>query len=81
MTHPRLVPYTVYVPTITEIGLTAASAAMLALLLLVFFRIFPAVSIWEVSEQRVIEEARSKITIPAPEPSLPAAQRRLADRH
>jgi hypothetical protein len=31
--------------------------------------LFPAVSIWEVAEGRVIEEAQSKIVIPAPEPS------------
>jgi Ni/Fe-hydrogenase subunit HybB-like protein len=70
MTHPRLVPYTFYTPSITEIALTAASVAALALMLLVFFRLFPAVSIWEISEQRVIEEAKSKISIPPPEPVL-----------
>ena len=69
VTHPRLMPYTFYFPTLTEISLTAASAALLALMVLVFFKIFPAISIWEVSEQRVIEEAKSKIVIPPPEPS------------
>ncbi len=76
MTHPRLIPYTMYFPTLTEISLTAASAALLALMVLVFFKIFPAISIWEVSEQRVIEEAKSKIVIPAPKPSNPDLLRR-----
>ena len=69
VTHPRLAPYTLYYPTLTEISLTAASIALLALMLLVFFKIFPPISIWEVSEQRVIEEAKSKVVIPLPEPS------------
>jgi molybdopterin-containing oxidoreductase family membrane subunit len=76
MTHPRLIPYTLYLPTLTEIGLTAASAALLVLMLLVFFRIFPAVSIWEVSEQRVIEEAKAQLRIPPPQPHLPGPLRR-----
>jgi Ni/Fe-hydrogenase subunit HybB-like protein len=75
MTHPRLALFTVYMPSITEIALTAASAAVLVLMMLVFFRLFPAVSIWEVSEQRVIEEAKSKIQIPSPEPLLPKKMR------
>lgn len=67
MTHPRLIPYALYRPTLTEISLTAASLALFGLMFLVFFRLFPAVSIWEVAEGRVIEEAQSKITIPQPE--------------
>lgn len=69
MTHPRLVAYAIYQPTLTELSLTAASIAMFCLLFLVFFKLFPAVSIWEIAEGRVIEEARSKIVLPAPEPS------------
>jgi Ni/Fe-hydrogenase subunit HybB-like protein len=69
VTHPRLAPYTLYFPTFTEISLTAASVALLALMLLVFFKIFPPVSLWEISEQRVIEEAKSKLVFPPPEPS------------
>lgn len=80
LTHPRLVPYTLYFPTLTEISLTAASAALLALMVMVFFKIFPVVSIWEVSEQRVIEEAKSKIVIPGPEPSNPDLLRRWRTR-
>lgn len=69
MTHPRLISYAVYRPTLTEISLTAASLAVFGLMFLVFFKLFPAVSIWEVAEGRVIEEAKSEVTIPAPEPS------------
>lgn len=68
VTHPRLVAFTTYVPSLTELALTAASFAMLALLTMVFFRLFPAVSIWEVAEGKVIEEARSKVVIPLPTP-------------
>lgn len=69
LAHARLIPYTIYQPTLTEWSLTAASLALFGLMFLVFFKLFPAVSIWEVTEGRVIEEAQSKIIIPAPEPS------------
>jgi len=69
LTRPRLVPYAEYAPTWTEWSLTAASFALFAFLFLVFFKLFPAVSIWEVTEGRVIDEARGKIEIPSPEPS------------
>jgi hypothetical protein len=45
-------------------------------MLLIFFRLFPAISIWEVAEQRVVEDAKSKISIPAPEPVLQNPARR-----
>jgi Ni/Fe-hydrogenase subunit HybB-like protein len=76
VTHPRLMPYSTYIPSLTEIALTAASAALLALMALVFFKLFPAVSIWEVSEGRVIEEAQAKIVIPLPEPAKSSGLRR-----
>lgn len=76
MTHPRLISYAVYRPTLTEISLTMASLALFGLMFLVFFKLFPAVSIWEVAEGRVIEEARSKIVIPTPEPSETRRPRR-----
>jgi Ni/Fe-hydrogenase subunit HybB-like protein len=76
LTHPRLVPYTLYFPTLTEISLTAASAALLVFMAMVFFKLFPPISIWEVSEQRVIEEAKSKIVIPPPEPTKTGLLRR-----
>lgn len=69
VTHPRLIPYLNYQPTIVEISLTVTSLAVLGLLFLVFFKLFPAVSVWEVSEGRVIDLAQSKIEIPAPEPN------------
>jgi len=69
MTHARLIPIALYRPTLTELSLTAASLAGFGLMFLVFFKLFPAVSIWEVAEGRVVEEAQSKVVIPAPEPS------------
>jgi molybdopterin-containing oxidoreductase family membrane subunit len=69
MTHPRLIAYATYLPTLTELSLTAASVALFCLLFLIFFKLFPAVSIWEIAEGRVVEAARSGATIPEPEPS------------
>jgi Ni/Fe-hydrogenase subunit HybB-like protein len=69
MTHPRLIPFSNYLPTATELSLTAASVALFLLLFLLFFKLFPAVSLWEVAEGRVVEEARSQVSIPEPEPS------------
>ncbi|RME45521.1 MAG: hypothetical protein D6796_10390 [Caldilineae bacterium] len=71
MTHPRLIPFWFYRPTMTEISLTAASFAIFAFLFMVFFKLFPAVSIWEVAEGRAIAEAQAKVEIPLPEPSSP----------
>jgi Ni/Fe-hydrogenase subunit HybB-like protein len=72
LTHPRLIAWSSYVPTVTEWSLTAASFALFALLFVVFFKLFPPVSIWEVAEGRVIEQARAGIEMPLPEPSTPA---------
>jgi Ni/Fe-hydrogenase subunit HybB-like protein len=69
VTHPRLITYLNYQPTIVEISLTVSSLAVLGLLFLIFFKLFPAVSIWEVNEGRIIDSAQSKIDIPAPEPN------------
>ncbi len=68
ITQPRLIPYLNYQPTIVEISLTMSSLAVLGLLFLIFFKLFPAVSIWEVNEGRVIDSAQSRIEIPAPKP-------------
>lgn len=76
LTHPRLVPYAIYQPTLTEFALTAASLALFALLFLLFFKLFPAVSIWEVAEGRVLDTAHAKIEIPAPEPTATRQLRR-----
>lgn len=77
VTHPRLIAYTTYFPTMTEIAITAASFAMLVLLPLLFFKLFPAVSIWEMAEGRVIDAAEAKIEIPMPE-SMEQPRRRWA---
>jgi len=72
VTHPRLIPWSGYRPTFTEWSLTIASFALFGLLFLVFFKLFPAVSIWEVAEGRAIEEARARVRVPLPESSTPA---------
>ena len=66
VTHPRMIPWATYAPTLTEWSLTAASAALFGLMLLVFFKLFPAVSLWEVAEGRVIDAAQAAIEIPLP---------------
>jgi molybdopterin-containing oxidoreductase family membrane subunit len=67
VTHPMLVPYATYTPTLTEISITVASVAGFILMFMIFFKLFPAISIWELAEGRVIEEAQTKLTIPQPE--------------
>ncbi len=44
-----------YAPTITEVAITAGSVAFFAILFLLFFKIFPAISVWEVEEGEAIE--------------------------
>ena len=63
LTRPRLTFYGVgiYRPTLTELGLFAASAATFILLFTLFFKLFPAVSIWEVEEGREIEAAKQAV--------------------
>lgn len=80
VTHPRLVPYSTYTPTLTELSLTAASLALFMLLFVIFFKLFPPVSIWEVAEGRIIEDAHKHISIPTPEPSAPRQRRRWSLR-
>ncbi|MEJ2560058.1 MAG: hypothetical protein P8186_28340, partial [Anaerolineae bacterium] len=75
MTHPRLILWSGYTPTLTEWSLTAASFALFALLFLIAFKLFPPVSIWEVAEGRVIEQAQAQVDVPPPEPSTPARRR------
>lgn len=69
MTHPRLIPYAVYTPSLTEILVTIGSLALFALLFIVFFKFFPSVSIWEVAEGRALEAAKGQIVSPAPKPT------------
>ncbi|MDH5507044.1 MAG: polysulfide reductase NrfD, partial [Anaerolineae bacterium] len=72
MTHPYLILFSQYNPTITEVALTAGSIALFLLLFLGFFKIFPIISIWEVAEGRVIEETRALHSVPLPTPSSPS---------
>jgi Ni/Fe-hydrogenase subunit HybB-like protein len=41
---------TIYWPSLVEIGITAAAAAAIPLLMMLFFRVFPIISIYEVEE-------------------------------
>ncbi len=69
VTHPMLVPYSTYTPSLTEISISVASLAGFVLMFLVFFKLFPAISIWELAEGKVIEEAQNQVVIPEPEPN------------
>jgi molybdopterin-containing oxidoreductase family membrane subunit len=80
LTHPRLIDYSIYTPTITEIGITIASIALFILLFVLFFKFFPAVSIWEIAEGRVIDEAQSAVSIPIPQSSAPIEKQRWTFR-
>jgi len=50
----------IYTPSITEVAITAGSLALFAMLFLLFFKLFPAVSVWEVEEGEEISRARRK---------------------
>ncbi len=50
----------IYAPTFTEIAITAASLALFALLFLLFFKLFPAISVWEVEEGEHIAAVKRK---------------------
>jgi len=39
------------------------------LMFIVFFKVFPAIAIWEQADGRVIEDAQKQVVIPEPEPS------------
>ncbi|RLT40504.1 MAG: hypothetical protein DWI57_08335, partial [Chloroflexi bacterium] len=80
MGHPHLIRWSGYTPTLTEWSLLAGSFALFALLVIVFFKLFPPVSIWEVSEGRVIDEAEAQIEIPMPEVSGPPQRRMRLNR-
>jgi Ni/Fe-hydrogenase subunit HybB-like protein len=61
LTRPALgLEPAIYVPTITEAGVTAGSVALFAMLFLLFFKIFPAISVWEVEEGESIQAVRRK---------------------
>ncbi len=50
----------IYAPTFTEVAITAASLALFALLFLLFFKVFPAISVWEVEEGEHIAAVKRK---------------------
>ncbi len=67
VTHPMLVRYATYTPSLTEISIAVASFAGFTFMFLVFFKLFPAISIWELVEGQILDEAQAKVTIPQPE--------------
>ena len=50
----------VYTPSLTEIAISFGSMALLVLSFLLFFKVFPAISIWEVEEGEAVEAVRRK---------------------
>jgi molybdopterin-containing oxidoreductase family membrane subunit len=50
----------VYAPSLTEIAITGGSLALFALLFLLFFKVFPSISVWEVEEGQAVEAVRRK---------------------
>jgi molybdopterin-containing oxidoreductase family membrane subunit len=55
MTHARLIPYTTYFPTVTEIAITISTFGILTLIFVIFYKFFPSITIWEVEAGRAIE--------------------------
>lgn len=49
-----------YRPSLVEVAVTAGSLALFALLFLLFFKVFPAISVWEVEEGEHVEATRRK---------------------
>lgn len=61
LTRPSLGPaHGAYTPTWNELAIMAGSLALFALLFLLFFKLFPAISLWEVEEGEVVALAREK---------------------
>lgn len=60
LTHARIVPYTTYTPTITEIAVTISTFGILTLMFVVFFKFFPSICIWEVEEGRLLESKKGE---------------------
>jgi molybdopterin-containing oxidoreductase family membrane subunit len=61
LTRPSLglLPAT-YSPSLSEAAIMAGSLALFALLFLLFFKVFPAISVWEVEEGQVVETVKRK---------------------
>jgi Ni/Fe-hydrogenase subunit HybB-like protein len=66
VTHPMLVPYATYTPSLTEISIAVASMAGFVFMFMVFFKLFPAISIWELAEGMVLEKVQKQVVIPEP---------------
>jgi Ni/Fe-hydrogenase subunit HybB-like protein len=49
-----------YAPSLTEAAITAGSLALFALLFVLFFKVFPAISVWEVEEGEEVEAIQQK---------------------
>ena len=57
LTRPRLAfEWAIYQPTWVEASITLGSLALFALLFVIFFKLFPSLSMWEVEEGAEIEE-------------------------
>ena len=54
-----------YAPTWVEVSITAGAFALFGLVILLFLRFIPIVSMWEQAEQHEIDEARSGAEAPA----------------
>ncbi|MBI4216604.1 MAG: polysulfide reductase NrfD [Chloroflexi bacterium] len=78
LTRPRL-PYDigVYLPTWVELSITLGEFAGLALLYVLFTRLFPIVSLWEIKEgeEEEREKAQRVLAEPKPEGKLAALRR------
>jgi len=55
LTHARIIPYTTYFPTVTEVALTISTFGILTLIFVVFYKFFPSISIWEVEAGRALQ--------------------------
>src|SRR5574341_650078 len=76
LANPRL-PYArgLYTPAWVEVSITAGAVAFFLLLYMVFTKIFPIISIWEVREGREgLREAQERMVGYLPGPAEPAAQ-------
>ena len=61
LTRPSLsLEPAIYGPTITEVAVSAGSLALFALLFLLFFKLFPALSLWEVEEGEHVAAVKRK---------------------
>jgi len=71
LVNQRLMETSSYFPSLTEWSMFAASIAAFILMCVLFFKVFPPVSIWEVVEGRVIDGAQDQIEMPMPVSSRP----------